>query len=135
MRGLTLFRSTLLLPFAIPPLTLFLGLEIAGFLGMATFIVAIPYIFFALIIWKILGRYSSHKEAYILLAKAPVIAFTPIAIIWFIGLAASGTEPEIALKSAGNILMICLGTAYTYCAIAALIAATAKFTGITREYL
>jgi hypothetical protein len=135
MRGLTLFRSTLLLPFAIPLLTLILGLEIAGFLGIATFVIAIPYVFFALIIWKMLGRYSSYKEAYILLAKAPVIAFVPIAAIWLIGLVASGTEPEIALKSTGSILVICLGTAYTYCALAALIAAAANLTSISKEYL
>lgn len=135
MRGLTLFRSTLLFPFVIPPFTLFLGFEISGFLGIATFVVAIPYLFFALIIWRMLGKYSTYKEAYILLAKAPVIAFTPIATIWLFGLVASGTEPEIAIKSTGSIFLVCLSTAYTYCTLAALIAAAANLTGIAREYL
>ena len=82
-----------------------------------------------------LGRYSTYKEAYNLLAKAPVIAFAPIATIWLVGLVASGTEPEIAIKSTGSILLVCLGTAYTYCTLAALIAAAANLTGIAREYL
>ena len=135
MRGISLFRSTLLLPFAIPLLALFLGLEIAGFLGIASFVVVLPYVFFAFIIWRMLGRYSKYKEAYILLAKAPVIAFVPIASIWLVGLVSVGTPLEIALKSTGSILVVCLGTAYIYSALAALIAAIANLTGITKEYL
>ena len=134
MLGLTVFRSTLLLPFVVPALALLLGLEISGFLGIATFVIAAPYAIFAIFIWRILGKYSSYKEAYILLVKAPLIAFVPFIAIWFIVLIASGTEPEIAIKSSGSILMVCLGLAYIYCALAALTVAIANLTGITRKY-
>jgi hypothetical protein len=135
MRGRSIFRLTLLLPFITPILALCLGLEIAGFLGMATFIISLPYIIFASIMWRLFGSYSSYKQAYILIAKAPIIAFVPIASILLFGLIASGSEPAIAIKSSGNLLLVCLATAYMYCALAALITLIANFSGIAKEYL
>lgn len=50
MLGLTLFRSMLVLPIAIPVIAISLTIEVAGFLGLATFVVAATYSLFAL--WR-----------------------------------------------------------------------------------
>ena len=134
MLGLTLFRSMLLLPFAIPVIAVLLRLEVAGFLGIATFVVAAPYALFALWAWRRMGRLASFKEAYLFLATAPFAFSIPICLIWFIGSLAIAVPFSTALKSTIQLLVVLIGTGCLYSAAAAILAALAKAIGVIGEY-
>ncbi|WP_270174152.1 hypothetical protein [Diaphorobacter sp. ED-3] len=134
MLGLTLFRSTLLLPLAVPAIAVLLRLEVAGFLGIATFVVAAPYTIFVFWAWKHMGRFASFREAYIFLAKVPVIFAIPIGLLWFLGLLATAIPFSTALKSTSQLLAVLVGTAYLYSVIAALLVTLAQAVGLSDKY-
>ncbi|MBL4832541.1 MAG: hypothetical protein JKY26_01095 [Pseudomonas sp.] len=134
MRGITVFRSTLFLPVIIPPLAVYLGLSAGGFLGVATFVILAPYVIFAMYIWRRLEKCNSYKDAYILIAKAPIIFSLPVAIIWSLGLILTGIEFSKALSSAAGVLLVMLSTAYLYSALAAFFAFSMKALGASDRY-
>ena len=134
MRGLTLFRSTLLLPLAAPGIALLLQLEAAGFLGVATFVVAAPYAIFVCWAWQRMGRFTSFRDAYTFLATAPVIFAVPICLLWLLGSLAIAIPFSTALKSTSQLLAVLVGAAYLYSATAALLAALAQAIGMVSEY-
>lgn len=134
MRGLTLFRSTLLLPLVVPVIALLLQFDAAGFLGIAMFVAAGPYAVFVFWAWRRIGQYSSFREAYIFLAKAPVIFALPICLVWFLGSLAIAVPFLTALKSTGQISVVFLATAYLYSFIAAVLAVSAQTLGIAGKY-
>lgn len=134
MFGLTLFRLMLVLPIAIPAIALLLQFDIAGFLGLATFIIAAPYSLFALWAWKRMARFVTLKDAYIFLAKAPLIFAIPICLPWFVGSLLVAVPFEVALKSTSQLLAILVGTGYLYSGMAALIAVLAQTFGVVNEY-
>ena len=134
MFGLTLFRSILVLPIAIPIISLLLQFDIAGFLGLATFVIAAPYALFALWAWKRMARFVALKEAYVFLAKAPLIFAISICLPWFVGSLLIATPFDVALKSTTQLFAILVGTGYLYSGMAALIAVLAKAFGVVIEY-
>lgn len=134
MLGITLFRSALLLPYAIPVIALLLRLDVAGFLGIATFVIAAPYSVFVLWAWKCMGQYSSFREAYTFLVKAPIVFAIPICLLWFLGSLAIAIPFLGALKSTSQLFAVLLVTAYLYSVIAALLATLAQATGMVSKY-
>lgn len=134
MLGLTLFRSTLLLPLAVPVIAVLLQLEVAGFLGISTSVVAAPYAVFVFWAWRRMGRFTCFREAYAFLAKAPVIFDLPICLLWFLGSLAIAIPFSSALKSTSQLLAVLVGTAYLYSGTAALLAALAQSIGMVGEY-
>ena len=134
MTGLALFRTTLLLPVAIPAISLLLRLEVAGFLGIATFVAAAPYMMFACWAWRHMGRCSSYREAYIFLAKAPIIFATPICFLWLCGSLVIEIHFPTAITATTKIFAVLVGTAYLYCAIASLLVMSARASGVVSEF-
>ena len=134
MRGLTLFRSTLLLPLAALAVAVVLRLEVAGFLGIATFVVAAPYAVFVFWAWQRMGRFTSFGEAYSFLAKAPVIFAIPICLLWLLGSFVIAIPFSAALKSTSQLFAVMVGAAYLYGGAAALLTALAQAFGMVREY-
>ena len=136
MRGLTLFRLSLLLPLVLPPIALSIGLgAIALPLAMASFAIGPVYIVLALWLARRLGRFSTYREAYIYLAKAPLILAAPLSLMWLLGALSMTMPASVAFESAGTLFLVLLGTAYLYVGLAALLVAVARLVGVTGEYI
>ena len=101
---------------------------------MASFLVAAPYAVFSVWVWRQMEIFSSFKEAYVFLAKAPWLFALTIVFPWFVGSAILIADLKVAFVSSSQLLALLLAMAYGYVFLAIALTAFARNSGLLKHY-